>query len=89
MFDASRCSREERTMNFWVVEVDGKDPLPGGYYRNATKVAGPFTSRSAADPKLDELRRGLTDYDRNIRRVMYFTWSDDEIEKMRRIGTRI
>lgn len=76
-------------MNYWVVRVDGKDPLPGGYYRNASKMAGPFSSSSDADPTLRDLRSKLTDYDRNIQHIMYFTWSDDNIEQMRRIGTRI
>lgn len=76
-------------MNFWVVKINGKDPLPGGYYRSASKVSGPFSSMSDAEPKLNELKSKLTDYDWNIERIAYFIWSDDNVEQMRRVGTRI
>jgi hypothetical protein len=76
-------------MNFWVVRVNGRDILSGGFYRNATRVAGPYSSKADATPKQREFNSELTDYDRAIERIGYVIWSDDDVENMRRIGTRI
>src|SRR5439155_24029280 len=88
---------KEAAMRCWVMRTDTSDLNDQGYYREKTRLEGPFDNRTDALSRASQLKQeenrkrgALHGKDERLAsHIMYSVMSDEEIEEARRLGIRI